>query len=81
MDQTWIVIALVQIFEYRREDFGRFVGESNALVRVEGVILQNVGKVRGAGEDVLMGGKDSLFMTDDEGDDRADAATSGETSE
>lgn len=37
--QPRIVVALVQILEDRREDFGRLVGQGDALAGVEGVVL------------------------------------------
>lgn len=73
--QAWEVVALVEVLEDRREDFGRLVGQGDALAGFEGrVVLEEVVEVGGAGEDVFVGGENTLLVAYDEGDDGADAA-------
>lgn len=68
------VVALVEVLEHRGEDLGRLVGQGDALAGIEGVVLEEVVEVRGAGEDVFVGGEDALFVAYNEGNNRADAA-------
>lgn len=82
-----VVVALVEVLEHRREDLGRLVGQGEAAALGHGavgvvllLVQQDVGEVGGTGEDVLVGGKDALVGADDEGDDGADAAASGDMS-
>lgn len=79
--QTRVIVALVEVFEHRREDLGGLVGKSDALGGRLGVVPQNVSEVGSPGEDILVSGKYALFVTDDEGDDGADAAASGKMSD
>lgn len=78
------VVALVQIFEHGREDLWRLIWQSDTpgrgVARLR-VVVEEVGKVGRSGQDILMGGENSLLVADEEGDDGADAAVSGDVLE
>lgn len=80
MDQPREVVTFVKVLKNRREDFGRLIGEGNTLIGVWAAVveLEEVGEVWRTSEDVFMSGEDALLLTDDEGDDWADAAGCGE---
>lgn len=65
-----VVIALVEVFQHRRENLGFLVRKGDAagcivhVVTTEGILEER----RGA-EDIFMGSKKTLLGTDDEGDD------------
>ncbi len=70
-----VVVGLVEILENGREHLGLFVGQRNLLgLRVHHLVLQDALEEGRGGQDILMGGKDALFLADDEGDDRGDGA-------
>jgi hypothetical protein len=73
VNETWVVVALVEVFENGREDFGFFVGKGYLLgLRVHHLVLQDTLEERRSGKNILVGGEDPLFLTDDEGDDGGD---------
>ena len=71
--KSWVVVALVEILEHAREDFGFFVGQFDALDFVALVQMSSADcrKVRRIAENVLVGSEEPLFATDDDRDDRA----------
>lgn len=72
MQQTWIVVSLVQVLEYAAEDLGLLVGELDALAVCAGeeCTLDCRFEERRDAEYVLMCGEEPSFPSDLECDDR-----------
>jgi hypothetical protein len=68
MDQPRVIIAFVEIFEDRGEDFGFFVGEGDSFAcRFHELASAGCLEEWWYAEDVFMRGEKSLFAADDEG--------------
>ena len=69
--QTRVVVAFVEILENRREDLGLLIGKRDLLVlRVHHLPFEDIVKERGAAEDILVRGEDTLLLADDQGHNR-----------
>ena len=70
VEEAWVVIAFVEVFEDGGEDLGGFFGEGDAFGgRFEELRATDGGEERGEGEDVFVGGEEALFGADAESDD------------
>jgi hypothetical protein len=79
VDQTWIVVALVEKLENGREDLWFLVWQRNPLVvlRIHNLPSQDVVEERRCAEDVLVSSKDPLLLADDQGHNGRGQVTGG----
>jgi len=71
VQQTWVIVALVEIFENTRKDFGFFIGKTDPLaLSLEKLTSTSRRKEWRQAKDVLMCRKKSSLATDRDGDDR-----------
>lgn len=69
MNQAWVVVTLVKILEYGREDLGFFVGEGDPpALRIEEVITTGGLEKGSLAEDVLMSCKEPTLAADGQSD-------------
>jgi hypothetical protein len=70
--ETGIVVAFVEILQHGREYFWLFIRQRDAARRaaraVDKVAVQGGLEEWGDAEDIFMGGEETLFLADDEGD-------------
>ena len=70
MQEAWVVIAFVEVFEDGGEDLRGFVREGDAFGDgFEELGADYGGEEGGEGEDIFVGGEEALFGTDAEGHD------------
>lgn len=74
VNQTRVVIALVEILEDRREDLRGLVRKSNALWRLFDIVFQELSKVGCSSKDIVMCSEKAVFVADYKRDDGTDAA-------
>ena len=71
MDQTWIVVALVQVFEDGGKDEWIFLVQSQAFLRAEELLFQRLGEPRRPRKNVLMRCEQPLVLANGNRDDCA----------
>ena len=70
VQEARVVVAFVEVFEHRGEDFGDFFGQGDSFgAGFEELAAADGGEEGGVGEDVFVGGEEALFGADAEGDD------------
>lgn len=70
VQQARVVVALVEVLEDGGEDLGEFFGEVDAFGGgFEELAAADGGEEGGVGEDVFVGGEETLFGADADGDD------------
>lgn len=70
MEETWVVVAFVEVFKHGRKDLGEFFGEIDSFCGgFEELATADGGEEGGVREDVFMGGEEALFGADADGDD------------
>lgn len=70
MQEAWVVVAFVEVFEDGGEDFWEFFGEIDSFGGgFEELAAADGGEEGRGGEDVFMGCEEALLDADAEGDD------------
>ena len=70
VEETGVVVAFVEVFEDGGEDLGDFFGEGDAFGGgLEELAAADCGEEGRCGEDVFVGGEETLFGADTECDD------------
>ena len=66
--QAGVIVTFVEVFQHRGEDFGEFFRETDSFgAGFEKLTAADSGEEGGGGEDVFVGGEESLFGTDADG--------------
>lgn len=69
VQQAWVVVAFVEVFEHGGEDLRELVGQVDAFGDgFEKLAAADGGEEGGGGEDGFVGGEEALFGADAEGD-------------
>ena len=70
VEEAGVVVAFVEVFEDGGEDFGELFGEVDSFGGgLEELAAADGGEEGGVGEDVFVGGEETLLGADAEGDD------------
>jgi hypothetical protein len=70
VEQPWVVITFVEVFQDTGEDFGLLFGQVDAFgIRLEELAAAGGFEERRLAKDVFVSGKETLFRTDTDGND------------